>query len=45
MTVKLTDLKQLTKAILKESPPSRHVVEKPAPELSQSRKDAAAVLA
>ena len=46
MTVKFTDLKQLTKAILKESPPPRHV-EKPAPEPSQSREDAdaAAVLA
>ena len=39
MTTKLTDLKQLTKAILKESPPSR-TVEKPAPEQSQGREDA-----
>ena len=39
MTTKITDLKQLTKAILKESPPSR-TVEKPAPEQSQSREDA-----
>ena len=46
MAKKLTDLSQLTKAILKESPPPRHV-EKPAPEPSQSREDAdaAAVLA
>ena len=46
MAKKLTDLSQLTKAILKESPPPRPV-EKPAPEPSQSREDAdaAAVLA
>ena len=46
MAKKLTDLSQLTKAILKKSPPSRPV-EKPAPEPSQSREDAdaAAVLA
>ena len=46
MAKKLTDLSQLTKAILKESPPPRSV-EKPAPEPSQSREDAdaAAVLA
>ena len=43
---KLTDLSQLTKAILKGSPSPCHV-EKPAPEPSQSREDAdaAAVLA
>ena len=46
MAKKLTDLNQLTKAILKELPPPRPV-EKPAPEPSQSREDAdaAAVLA
>ena len=46
MAKKLTDLSQLTKAILKESPPPRPV-EKPAPEQPQSREDAdaAAVLA
>ena len=46
MAKTLTDLSQLTKAILKESPQSR-LVEKPAPEPSQSREDAdaAAVLA
>ena len=46
MAKKLTDLSQLTKAILKESPPPSPV-EKPAPEPSQSREDAdaAAVLA
>ena len=46
MAKKLTDLSQLTKAILKESPPPRPV-EKPAPEPPQSREDAdaAAVLA
>ena len=46
MAKKLTDLNQLTKAILKESPPPCRV-EKHAPELSQSREDAdaAAVLA
>ena len=46
MAKKLTDLSQLTKAILKESPPPRPV-EKPAPEPSKSREDAdaAAVLA
>ena len=46
MAKKLTDLGQLTKAILRESPPPRPV-EKPAPEPSQSREDAdaAAVLA
>ena len=42
MAKKLTDLSQLTKAILKESPPPRPV-EKPAPEPSQSREDADAV--
>ena len=46
MAKTLTDLSQLTKAILKESPQPRPV-EKPAPEPSQSREDAdaAAVLA
>ena len=46
MAKTLTDLSQLTKAILKESPPPSPV-EKPAPEPSQSREDAdaAAVLA
>ena len=46
MAKKLTDLSQLTKAILRESPPPRPI-EKPAPEPSQSREDAdtAAVLA
>ena len=46
MAKTLTNLSQLTKAILKESPPPRPV-EKPAPEPSQSREDAdaAAVLA
>ena len=46
MAKKLTDLSQLTKAILKKSTPPRPV-EKPAPEPSQSREDAdaAAVLA
>ena len=46
MAKKLTELSQLTKAILKESPPPSPV-EKPAPEPSQSRADAdaAAVLA
>ena len=46
MAKTLTDLSQLTKAILKESPPPR-TVEKPAPEPSRSREDAdaAAVLA
>ena len=46
MAKTLTDLSQLTKAILKESPPPRPV-EKPAPEPPQSREDAdaAAVLA
>ena len=46
MAKKLTDLSQLTKAILKESPPPCPV-EKPAPEPPQSREDAdaAAVLA
>ena len=46
MAKTFTDLSQLTKAILKESPPPCHV-EKPAPEPSQSREDAdaAAVLA
>ena len=46
MAKTLTDLSQLTKAILKESPHPRPV-EKPAPEPSQSREDAdaAAVLA
>ena len=46
MAKKLTDLSQLTKAILRESPPPRSI-EKPAPEPSQSREDAdtAAVLA
>ena len=46
MTKTLSDLSQLTKAILKETPPPRPV-EKPAPDPSQSREDAdaAAVLA
>ena len=46
MAKTLTDLSQLTKAILKESPPSRPV-EKPAQEQPQSREDAdaAAVIA
>ena len=39
MAKTLTDLSQLTKAILKESPPPRPV-EKPAPEPPQSREDA-----
>ena len=46
MTKKLSDLSQLTKAILKQTPPPRPV-EKPTSESSQSREDAdaAAVLA